>query len=133
MGDSWQREDLWTLYSLQEGVSRFKDTPEGIDRGQGTVHLIELFHKLGKRKSGEETPKMCLISGSTYILFDGKYQMQPTERRGEKRKIIAFNKQNDLAKKPDSDYVKRFNGFFPGTLISMSFFLDKEYLKTLAN
>ena len=36
-------ETLWTLYALQEGVSRFTDTPEGVDRGNGTIRMIQFF------------------------------------------------------------------------------------------
>jgi hypothetical protein len=61
------------LYALQEGVSRFTDTPGGEDRGNGTVRMIQFFTDL----AGEE-PEMALVSGKTYILFDGKYKLQVT-------------------------------------------------------
>jgi hypothetical protein len=69
----WEEETLWTLYALQEGVSRFTDTPGGEDRGNGTVRMIQFFTDL----AGEE-PKMALVSGKTYILFDGKYKLRVT-------------------------------------------------------
>jgi hypothetical protein len=128
-GVTWTEETLWTLYSLQEGVSRFTGQAQGRDRGFGTVRMIELFQKLGQTTGGVRRPRMCLMSGSTHISFDGTYQMGPRRDR-EGRKVIAFNAENDLSMKPDSSAVKSLNGFFPGTLISMEFFLDKAYLKT---
>ena len=43
--------------------------------------------------------------------------------------LIAFNEENDLSKKPDSKYVKRIDENLPGTMISMEFYLDKEYIE----
>jgi hypothetical protein len=121
----WQEEALWTLYALQEGVSRFTGTPEGVDRGNGTVRMIQFFTDL----AGED-PKMVLVSGRTYILFDGKYKLRdkllPT---GETRKIIAFNPENDLEQPPDGNYVASIPFKFPGTLVSLRFILHKGYLK----
>ena len=127
-GTSWSRENLWTLYSLQEGVSRFRDQPGGSDRGQGTVKLIDFFQRLGKTLDGQK-PQMCILSGSTHILFDGTYEMRAVTKGHEKRQIISFNESNDLWERPDDRYVKSIRGVFPGTLISMSFFLDRKYLE----
>lgn len=68
-GDKWDRETLFTLYALQERVSRFTGLPTGKDRGNGTVDIIDFFTKL----SGEKGAKMCIVSGHSYILFDGSY------------------------------------------------------------
>ena len=88
----WSEEALWTLYALQEGVSRFSFTPRGRDRGNGTIDMISFFLSLAARPA-----KMCLLSGRAYILFDGKFA--PCERRtavSERRRVIAFNKENNL-------------------------------------
>lgn len=33
-------------------------------------------------------------------------------------KIIAFNEDNDLCKKPDERYVRNIGSFFPGVIIN---------------
>ena len=124
-GPRWTEETLWTLYSLQEGVSRFRDRQP--DRGYGTVRMIELFLQLGQRLDGVARPKMALVSGSSHILFDGTYGLAIDPRGGD-RKVIAFNASNDLEEPPDPEYVKSIDGLFPGTLISMRFFLDRRNL-----
>lgn len=124
---SWTEENLWTLYALQGGVSRF----EG-DRGNGTVQMIHFFERIGQQKSGKGGPIMCLVSGRTQILFDGKYEMKyQRTRAGEKRFIIAFNKTNDLGRKPDSNCVRNLDRYFPGTLISLRIFFDQEHLERI--
>jgi hypothetical protein len=123
----WDRSNLWTLFALQEGISRFNTEYAVSDRGQGTVRLIDFFLELASNKSNLG-PQMVIISGNTYILFDGKYRLRSNEIDGESRQIIAFNDSNDLSERPDSKYVKNIKFSFPGTIISMKFAIDKEYL-----
>lgn len=122
-GRFWQEDALWSLYALQEGVSRFRHSPGGEDRGNGTVRLIEFFKKLAS-----EDPKMVILSGRTWILFDGKHDLKTIIRSGEQRKVIAFNDENDLSLPPDPNYVRTLNGDFPGTLVSLKFKLRTEDL-----
>lgn len=44
------------------------------------------------------------------------------------RNIITFNKEQDLDLPPDKNYVKRLNNRFPGTIISMEFYIDRNYI-----
>jgi len=131
----WTEENLWTLYALQGGVSRLnqgRDTLGG-DRGTGTVQMIEFFQHLGSSTVAEQPPKMCVVSGSTHILFDGTYKMKRQKTaNGEVAEIIAFNKQNDLRKAPDPKYVRNLKKPFPGTLISLRFYIDPKNLERLA-
>jgi len=125
----WSEEALWTLYALQEGVSRFSFTPRGRDRGNGTIDMISFFLSLAARPA-----KMCLLSGRAYILFDGKFA--PCERRtavSERRRVIAFNKENNLEKPPNKRYVLTLPAGFPGTIISLRFSLNRARLEKLAD
>jgi hypothetical protein len=116
----WQEESLWTLYALQEGVSRFRFKPDGSDRGNGTVRMIDFFSDLA---SGE--PQMALISGRTHILFDGTYRTSSVQIGSETRKVIAFNASNSLLERPDPKYVRSLQYHFPGTLVSLKFQLRR--------
>jgi len=125
---AWEEESLVTLFALQEGVSRLSFTKRGIDRGNGTVNMIEFFNQLA---GGSQ--RMCLISGRTYILFDGKFNLEKKVLdNGEERRVIAFNQDNDLEAPPDRDYVKTLPSGFPGTIISIRFDLDRSNLEKLA-
>lgn len=120
----WQEETLWTLYSLQEGVSRFRNLPGGEDRGNGTVKMIDFFTELASKH-----PEMALVSGSTHILFDGTYRIHPIKvEDGEERKVIAFNEANDLKQHPDFKYVRSTPNYFPGTLVTLRFRVRKNDL-----
>ncbi len=119
----WSESNLWTLYALQEGVSRLRDNGENIDRGNGTVEMIEFFLELAKQ--GQK--KMCIISGSTAILFDGKYKLHDAKIGDETRKIIAFNFKNDLGQPPDPKYIYTLKNPFNGTIVSLRFTLNDEF------
>lgn len=123
---SWNEEALWTLYSLQDGVSRLRDI-KNPDRGTGTATFIDLFQKIGNTIDNN-TPLMSVTSGKVSILFNDKYRIRNSNFDGEERKIIAFNKENDLYKLPDKRNIRILKNKFPGTVISMKFYLDKKYL-----
>lgn len=129
---NWDRSDLITLAALQEYVSS-KNSDASIRRGAGTVEFIEFFQTVyehaGLRDVSEaDKARMCLISGNTQIIFDGKYRMKIDP--SSSRKIIAFNESNDLGKAPDGKYVKHLEGLnFPGTIISIRFPLSRNFLQ----
>ena len=122
----WRREDLFTLIALQGNVSS-KNYSETDTRGNGTVDLIEFFQGMQAECAvgANGTPgnaRMVIVSGSTYVLFDGKYQMRAN---AEGNRIIAFNGANDLRERPDSTYVRQLEGVcFPGTVICLKFALS---------
>ena len=123
-------EDLWTLYALQDGVSRFSPTPGKTDRGKGTVRMIQAFQTLGDTLDVNHAPVMALVSGTSRIKFTKKYKMMAVEMEGGSRQIIAFNATNSLDERPDGEHVHSLEGKFPGTLLSFNFFIDKKYLET---
>ena len=123
---NWERESLLTLFSLQNEISRLYD--EKKTRGTGTVKFIELFLELGQSLNSNYIPKLSIISGNTQILIDNSEICKINEDRN-----ITFNKENTLDVQPSDKYVKKINNYFPGTIISLDIFLDKEYIKEKKN
>ena len=72
---------------------------------------------------------MCIISGDTQILFDGRYWPSERVAHGEKATVMAFNDANDLHVPPDKANVMSLTKFFPGTLISLRFYLSADDLR----
>lgn len=122
-GPDWDRETLWTLYSLQEGVSRFAIDDDGTARGRGTVQMIQAFESLAPA----EQRRMCILSGNSYILFDGRYDL--SKDKGIRR--IAFNSDNDFRRPPDSGCVRSLRDRFPGTLVGLRLSLDQAFIAKL--
>lgn len=123
---TWDEETLWTLYALQERVSRFSGLPGNETRGNGTRDIVEFFSKLGNPGT------MCIVSGHAYILFDGTYGFVDMPVADEVLKVITFNKSGTLNEPPDKDFVRHLPNGFPGTMISIRLTLDEEYLTALA-
>jgi hypothetical protein len=123
-GLGWQERDLLTVMALQANVSSKNNNAEDT-RGQGTVELIEFFQKVSRECAADQSPlpaMMAILSGSTYILFDGKYRLQEMPGRSDHGKVIAFNAENTLNQKPDPLYVRSLGRLrFPGTIISIRF------------
>ena len=120
----WERDNLYTVAALQECISS-KNENQSDNRGSGTVDLIQFFQEVygEKRPQDGRRAKMVIISGKTYILFDGRYEMLPDSND---RQIIAFNSENTLELPPDQTYVKCLDGVeFPGTIVSIRFPLPR--------
>ena len=101
---TWTEEELWTLYALQHGVSRFNDDIEefGI-HGRGTADMIRFFQMLGKSGLNGFEPEMSIVSGRAYIRLDPTYEISEVgTNESESRLRIAFNQENDLSLPPDT-------------------------------
>jgi hypothetical protein len=120
VANGWNREALVTLYALQEGVS--SRLHERASRGNGTIQMIKAFSEL----AGTDQ-RMCILSGSAYILFDGTYSLslQKTTET-ESREVIAFNSSGNLESPPDDRYVRALSRRFDGTVVSVRFRLGRE-------
>lgn len=125
----WDENVLLTLYSLQEGVSSKLERDS--TRGNGLTDLIEFFQLIGK--SQDKEPVMALLSGDVFIKFDNEYELKHVKGQDSDRRQIAFNKENSLSLPPDVKKVKKIKHYFPGTLYSFKFYIDKQYMEILKN
>lgn len=114
----FEEETLWTLYSLQQGVTRFK----GWHRGNGTMEFIESFFALKGDNLPDEDSRMTLFSGNTRITFDGTYTPETVSKLNEDAtqadiKLMTFNRSCRIDEQPDRKFVNFTDNFFPGTMI----------------
>lgn len=131
----WDEEMIYTVFALQEGISRLRDKSiDGYEgRGSGTVSMIEMFNDIGESQTGLK-PQMTIVSGKTQIIFTDNYKMKPVMFKddvvfetGEKQ-ILAFNDENNIYLPANSNNVIKMNQYFPGTVISLKFYLDSRYI-----
>jgi len=71
-----------------------------------------------------------IISGNTRILFDGTYKIKEIPTGNHKYKVMTFNHEGDIKKKPDKRFVKSTDQYFPGTMISVKIYLNENELVT---
>lgn len=122
----FEEETLWTLYSLQEGVttvprSKYKK------RGHGSIQFIEKFFNIQESREIDDISKMAILSGNASIIFDGTYDItEGFNSQGDKCKYMTFNKTGKINDKPDKNYVKFVEQDFPGTIISAKILFNND-------
>ena len=112
----FEEETLWTLYSLQEGVTSKADWK----RGNGSIRFIESFFNLKGDQGKDNISYLTIVSGNTRITFDGNYRVKEVVKGKDKKafKMMTFNESGDIGEKPDKKYVTFVDTYFPGTIIS---------------
>lgn len=122
---SFDEETLWTLYSLQQGITSV--SIDSYKRGNGSIQFIESFFNLkGTNEDADDISRMAIISGNTNIIFDGKYNIKNKQKGKDEFKVMTFNDSNDIEDKPDFHYVKSVQNYFPGTIISARILINKD-------
>lgn len=118
--NKFSREALFTLYMLNETISRLKFKEES--RGHGTMNFIESFLKLGKYGdvNSDFISVLNIVSGHTRLTCDNNYKPY---KRGDMR-VISLNNNNDNKKLPDSRYLKTENEYFPGTILECKIYFE---------
>lgn len=117
------KESLFTLYALQNGVSRLKFKEES--RGKGTMTFLRSFIDLGVlgSKTDSEMPVLNIFSGKTAIKCDKKYK--PIEDKSGNY-VLPLNKSENLKYLPDKKYIKSNKEYFPGTILQIKLYLDEN-------
>lgn len=128
--NDFTEETLWTLYALQGGVTSVPNQK----RGDGTIRFLDSFFRVKGDSNVDKESHLYLLSGSTRIDFDGTYQpVAYTTSNGDVKEIISFNESGSLEEKPDSNYVKSVDTYFPGTAIFAKLRIDDNDIKSLNN
>ena len=121
----FSKENLFTLYALQEGMSRLKFEEES--RGTGTTKFINSFFAFGDYEDDERDyhPILVLLSGATQLICDNKYK--PFERDGVF--FVSLNSEKTLGKPPEKSNLKTLGYYFPGTVLTARIYLNQDHLK----
>lgn len=108
-GSSFTKENALTLLAIQEGISSKLENDDS--RGHGIIDFIKHCKKMN------QSAKITIVSGKTAIKIDNRTEISSQDIFGRSRKVIAFNKENDLFSKPDEKFVSGMKVFFPGVII----------------
>ena len=128
VGQSLPKESMFTIFALQEGISRLKYQNQS--RGNGTMNFIRAFFELGVL--GDEFPKykpvLSIFSGKTSLNCNNKYK--PIKKDG--LWILALNNERNLVGRQDSECIRYSYEYFPGTILHVSVFLNEDFFKKLS-
>lgn len=135
---SYPEDAFWTVMALQPyASSKERRTIEDQDRGTGTLRILEAFQEIGRSERKGVTPVMALLSGRVHIRMDLKYKTETRVAAAAQDRFlrrIAFNADNDFERPPDPEVVQVLHGGqFPGTILSLRFFIDRKNLERVQN
>ena len=126
---NYNEESLFTLYALQEGISRIKYVDDS--RGNGTMNFINAFMKLGEfgDDNSEFESKLNVISGHTVIECTNKYKPYSDGTNF----VLSLNKEKDIKKLPDRKCIFVAKNYFPGTILQVKIYMNKKYFIKIIN
>jgi hypothetical protein len=124
-GGAFTKEDYFTLYALQDGMSRLKFEKES--RGTGTMKFINSFFRIGDYENLQKSylPSLHILTGSTLLKCDNKFKPFKVEDDF----CLSLNPQNDLSIPPQKSHLKSLSKKFPGTVLAVKVYLNEDHLK----
>lgn len=125
----FERENLFTLYLLNDGISRLKYKDPS--RGNGTTRFLQSFIKLGQfgKTNKRFNSELIIASGHTTLKCDNN--VGPFYNGTALS--LSLNSEQDISLLPNPDYLQYYSSYFPGTLLEIHIFLNKDYFKKILN
>lgn len=135
-------ENLATVYALQDGVSRVGEGLLQSRGGTGLQDIIEFFASLSGSAAPDADPKLAIVSGRTCVLVKAPYIQGERKVGGgvasSGRDLLSprelwFNTSNSPEHAPDPNHVIQLPAKLQGTLVTMAWTMDGEFLEMMAN
>ena len=121
-------DHLRTIFALQDTVTRDRNAFEQGRGGTGFRDIVCLFGDLAGNETGENDARLAIVSGRT-CLHIGFTHSEAATPLPNQRFNIWLNETNDRGLPPDHNAVLELEKAFCGTLITMGFTLDPDYLE----
>lgn len=121
-------DTLRTLFALQDGITRDAEATADRRGGLGFQEVLHFVNELGGTKRPGCEPRVTIISGRSCLQLRAPYLMG--SRKSERGpRVLWCNERNSPNDPPDSAFVYDLPNPLAGTLISIAFTLDPEYLR----
>ncbi|WP_211089824.1 hypothetical protein [Thalassobius vesicularis] len=121
-------DHLRTIYALQDKVTRDQNALAEGRGGTGFRDIICLFGDLAGGEMSSSDAKIGIISGRTCLHIGYGHTEVSRPLKGQEFNIW-LNEQNDATKPPDQGAVIELDDRFCGTLITLGFTFDPDYLE----
>ncbi|WP_132998331.1 hypothetical protein [Sulfitobacter pontiacus] len=123
---------LRTVYALQDGVTRDERAFSEDRSGSGFGSILAFFKDLAGADGDKLDATLSIVSGNTCLRIPYDLAPEFLGVHGETRNIW-LNESNDGKIPPHHDAVIELERRLNGTLITMAFNLDADYLKRTAD
>lgn len=128
-------DTLKTLLALQDMITTDPAAFAEEGGGTGLMETVGFFNALAALDSPSLAPKMTIVSGSSCIRLRPPYIVGQTDPAWNKESApprqLWCNGANSRNERPDAEYVFDLKSYLAGTLITMGFTLDTEWIKTV--
>lgn len=122
---------LKTLAALQDGVTCVPEADKANRGGYGLMQMLELTNVLGATENSSLHPEITIVSGNSCIQLRNPY-FNCKRVAGEDAARVQWCNENNSAKiAPEKNHVFDLDGGLPGTVISIRFTLDPQYLQSI--
>lgn len=131
-------EGLRTVFALQDGVSRVGDALSAGRGGTGFMDVLDFFRALSATNRPGDQPVMAIVSGATCVRIapphlQGRAESGPGISGLRPPRELWFNQHNRREDPPDLSHVVKLPHSLGGTLITMAWTMDVEYLQEQTN
>ncbi|WP_411818674.1 hypothetical protein [Hyphococcus sp. DH-69] len=130
-GAPQSEKTLRTLAALQDGVTCAADADEDQRGGFGLQEMLEIVSLLGETSHPDRSPRVTILSGSSCIRLRKPYLRGEPKETNDPTRVLWCNSMNSKDNIPDPSYVFDLEPGLPGTVISVGFVLDPDYLKAV--
>lgn len=127
-GSGPSADTLRTLYALQDTVTRDPEADERNRGGFGFQEVMRFVNELGGTSKPGREPRMTIISGSACIQLRPPYILGTRATDDGSPRVLWCNAENSAMVPPDPAFVFDLTERLAGTVISVAFTLDPDYL-----
>lgn len=126
-------DHLRTIYALQDMVSGDAQAIASGRGGTGFRDIITFFGDLVSPDTAEESARLAILSGRTCLHIDWKYCSASRPKSQAELFNIWFNEENRRDMPPNPASVVELADPLNGTLVTMAFQLDRDYLRHVSH
>lgn len=121
-------DTLRTLYALQDTITRDPEADAGGRGGFGFQEVMRFVNELGGTSKLGKEPRITIISGSSCIQLKPPYILGTRATDDGSPRVLWCNTENSSKVAPDPAFVFDLTERLAGTIISVAFTLDPDYL-----
>ena len=122
------RDCMSTIFAIQDYITADPNAAAGQRGGLGFQSIVEFMNELGGSYQVSRQPRLTIISGSACIHIAAPYINREKRDRPSGPREIWFNARNSEREPPDRSSVVDLPMSLNGTLVTLQFYLDPEYL-----
>jgi two-component sensor histidine kinase len=127
-GAGFSEAALRTVFALQDGITRDAEADAGGRGGVGFQEVMSLINLLGISDNPMRDTQFTIVSGTTCIVARKPYMHGRQMTGQDSPRVLWFNPENTPEKPPDRSHVFDLQDRLAGSIISLAFTLDPDFI-----